>query len=226
MVGIGGVGAEGDDGLEGHRVTALRGVLGDDEVCDLPFHHALPHEGGGPLHHGIVDPGGGAHQLPLGFILAGPGVVHAGGGQHAAAAGIVGHQRQEEAGGPLLVDAHGLGAVHIFRQNGEVIVGIGEPHLLIGDLGHGEELVQKQLVLPVPAQVEGEEPLKGKYVVPGEIPDAVGVGDDHLLQPHLFHGREDAADPFLIHDFIAPFPKRSVPPAPERPEPLLSARRS
>ena len=143
VVGVRGVGAVGDDGQERSGVTALGGILCHDVVGHLPLGHALFHVGGSPLHHHVVDAGGLPHQVPLHRVLAGPGVVHAVGGQHILAAGIVGHQGQQKPGGPVLVHAHVFFPVHGICQNGEIVVRVGEPHLLIGCLRHREQFVQK-----------------------------------------------------------------------------------
>ena len=113
MVGIGGIGAKGYNGLERFSVAAFCCILGYDVICNLLFRNAFLQPCCGPFHHQIVDAGGLPHQILLHAVLAGLHGVHTVRRQHTAASGQAFHQRKQEHGRPLLINAKGLAAVHL-----------------------------------------------------------------------------------------------------------------
>ena len=68
-----------------------------------------------------------------------------------------------------------------------------------------EQPVQKQHAALL-AQIQREQPLKGLHIHAGQIPDALGIAHDHLLQPLGLHRAQyplPASLPNLFHGFIA-----------------------
>ena len=156
VMGIGGVGAKGDNGGEGGFFAPQFLVLSHQKVGHLPLGHALPNVGHGTGHGLVVEPGVHAHQLLLGGVLPGPHTVHAVAGQLEGGAGQPLHQGQQEPGRPLFVNAQRFPGLYPLSHHPNGVVGIAEPHLLQGSLRHGEEFVQKEHVVAVGPQVQGE----------------------------------------------------------------------
>ena len=199
VVGVGGVGAKGDDGGEGRPFAAQFPILGQQVVGHLPLGHALADKGGGAAHDLVVQAGIHPHQLLFGRVLAAAHAVHTVAGQAAGGAGQPLHQGQQKAGGPFLVNAKEDARLHPLGHLADGVVGVGEPDLFNGRFRHREQLVQKEEVAAVGAQVQRKQPLKGFHIHAGQIVDALRVADDHLRQAALLHGLQHPVDPFHFH---------------------------
>ena len=200
VVGVGGIGTEGDDRGKARPFAAVGAVLAVDEGGNLAFGHAGLYILFGSFVHGVIDAGGGAHQRLLLGVLAGAAVIHAIAGQNDPHTGVRLHQRDQKPRRPLLVDAQRGGGVHHGGNLCHRGIGVGMPDGPAGDLRQMEQPVQKQHRLAVHRQIECQQPLIGVNGHPGQVPDALRVADDHLGQPRCAQGGAHTVNAFGFHE--------------------------
>ena len=201
VVGVGGVGAKGYDGGKAGAFAAMGAEPGVDELGHLALGHAGLDVVLGFLVDQVVDVGGRAHKLLLGLILAGAAVIHAIAGQFYRHSGVGFHQRDQEPGGPFLIDAQRLAGIH---HDGNLLnrrFGVGMPDSLARRVGHVEQLIQKKRGFACYRQVEDQQALVGFHGYAGQVPHALGVTYDHLGQAAAFQRGAHPGDTFSMNLF-------------------------
>ena len=205
VVGVSGVRTEGNDGGKARAFAAVGAELGVNELGHLTLSHADLDVVLRSLVDFIVDAGGLTHEALFLGVLAGAAVVDAIAGQHDLHAGVGLHQRDQELGGPLFVDAQRLRGVDHGGDLGDRGVGVSVPNGLAGRIRDIEQLVQKQHRLAVGGQVERQQTLIGFHGDTGQIPHAFGVADDHLGQALCAQCGTNPVNTFHFHKFDSPF---------------------
>ena len=205
VVRVSGVRPEGDDRREARPLAAVGAELCVDKLGDLALGHADLDIVLRGLVDGVVDAGRLAHEALLLVVLAGAAVVDAVACQHDLHGGVGLHQRDQELGRPLLIDAQRLVGVDDGGNLRHGHVGVGVPDSLAGRVRHIEQLVQKQQGLALGGQVERQQTLIRLDGDAGQIPDAFGVTHDHLGQSLCAQCGTDTFNTLHFHGLLRPF---------------------
>ena len=208
-------------------LRAQAAVRAEEPLGDLELRGSGPYLLHQPLHGLIVHAGGGAHELALAGILEGARIVDRVGGDREGRRRTCLHERNEPAGGELLVYAERTRRIAQLDDERDGVVGVGErDHVRAGCRRVGKEPVNQKGRGPRGGDEKREKALVGLGVVAGQPPDGERVHHYELGEPAGSEVCPYAGDAVYMHD--ASLGRRgshapSVAPARPRPNrPLVS----
>ena len=115
------------------------------------------------------------------------------------------HQADEEAGGPILINAQRLIVFYKGEKFGRSVLSVVDDLNGQARVRLAEQRIDEEAVGSIGPQQQRQHPLAGLDAHPQQIKNGGGVGDDHLLQPLRFevceHPRNAGGIEFL-HGFI------------------------
>ena len=200
MVRVGRVRAEAHNRVERVSRSAQLAVDSLELVGDFPLGRALVHELAKTCHGLVICCRCRAHELLLLVAFDGACAIDGGRAQGEGLRRMRFHQRHEEAGGEVLVDAAGLLRAQHLRNLGKRVVHIVEGEHFAGKrFWCCEQAVQKEDGRFPLDNRKRQETLARFYVSAGEILDGTRVAHDHLREAHLAEAAANRFYALFVH---------------------------